>query len=103
MGSEQIYVDDKFVGEIIQLDEKWTIRIDFGFLEDDICLSPFHDTFRKDLDKGNFFLRKVYPEVLQKVLDSLGKYDRYDSNIRRISLYEDGNFVSDIFDVEFHD
>ena len=27
MGSEQIFIDDKHVGEIIQLDEIWTIKI----------------------------------------------------------------------------
>ena len=78
MGSEQIYVDDKFVGEIIQLDEKWTIRIDFGFLEDDICLSPFHDTFRKDFyivtDPDIEPIRECPDDFVQKWFDILWKY-----------------------------
>ena len=101
MGSEQIYVDGKFVGEIIQLDETWTIKLEYG-----LCDEEFIHYFYTDLDgepffdRGTFMLRNT-PEKLQEVEDSFGKYDRINSNIRRISLYENGEFVSEIFQPYF--
>ena len=102
MSSEQIFIDDKFVGEIIKLDEKWTVRIDYGYLEDVQAERYFYHIGDPCPEKGTFMLRRN-PEIYQKVLDSFGKYDRYDSNIRRISLYENDKFVSDIFEIDFHD
>lgn len=97
MGSEQIYVDGKFIGEIIRLDETWTIKIEYGLCDEDFIHYFFTDLDGNPFfDRGTFMLRNT-PEKLQNVLDSFGKYDRIESNIRRIALYENEEFISEIF------
>lgn len=97
MGSEQIYIYGKFVGETIQLDKIWTIKIEYG-----VCDEEFIHYFYTDLDGNPFFDRGTFmlrnsPDKLQEVSDTFGKYDRIESNIRRVSLYKNGKFVSEIF------
>ena len=89
MGSEQIFIDDKHVGEIIQLDEKWTIKIEYGYYEE--------KKFRYfSYNKGHVKLTKLFSH--KEVMDSFGKIERLESNCRLITLYENGKKISRIIE-----
>ena len=88
MTSEQIFIDDKHVGEIIQLDETWTIKIEYGYYE-----KEKYGYFSYNTDPIK--LTKLFSQH-KEVMDSFGKIERLECNCRLITLYENGKIISGI-------
>lgn len=97
MGSEQIYVDGKFVGEIIRLDETWTIKIEYGVMKSRDPIRWFYNLqFKQRFRLANHRL-KHNESLLKEVTDSLGKTDKFDANVYKITVYKDNTVFSETF------
>lgn len=90
MGSEQIFIDDKHVGEIIQLDETWTIKIEYGYYE-----KEKYGYFNCETDP--FKLTKLFSQH-KEVMDSFGKIERLECNCRLITLFKNDELISFIIE-----
>lgn len=93
MGSEQIFIDDKHVGEIIQLDEKWTIKIEYGYYDE--SKYGVYDCWGDQIP----FTNNVGQE--KEVIESFGKIERLECNCRKVTLYEKGNPISYIMEAYY--
>lgn len=99
MPSEQLYNDGKHVGEIIQLDETWTIKIEYGIMKSEDPFIFFYNLGCKPHFRlANYRLKQKHNEALLKeITDSLGKTDRLDANIRKVTVYNDEEVLSETF------
>lgn len=97
MGSEQIYVDGKFVGEIIRLDETWTIKIEYGLMKSRDSEMWFYNLQYKQRFRLATQRLKHNPPLLKEVTDSLGKTDKRDANVYKVTVYKNDEVFSETF------
>ena len=97
MGSEQIFVDGKFVGEIIRLDETWTIKIEYGLMKSRDPEMWFYNLQYKQRFRLATQRLKHNPPLLKEVMDSLGKTDKLDANVCRVTVYKGNVLFSETF------
>ena len=90
MSNEQIFRDGKHVGEIIRLDETWTIKIEYGYYD-----KEKYGYFNCETDP--FKLTNLFTHQ-QEVMDSFGKVERLECNLRLITLFENDKLISYIIE-----
>ena len=90
MSSEQLFLEDKHVGEIIHLGKGWSIKIEYGYYE-----KEKYGYFNCETDP--FQLTSLFTQH-QEVMDSFGKTERLESNCRMITLFENDRLVSYIIE-----
>lgn len=97
MGSEQIFIDDKHVGEIIQLDETWTIKIEYGVMKSRDPIRWFYNLQFKQRFRLATHRLKHNPPLLKEVSDSLGKTDKRDANVYKVTVFKNNVVFSETF------